>query len=166
MAKETLLKTVSRFPELIKAKASSSMARLSLRVWLGAGSSWAFGTPTPPWETSWVRSSQAFTSLPRGECPSSFRDWSSPPLGSSASSSWLKVSENPKVLVQKFIKLQMFCELFNLIIQDLQESCSSAEWFFDGFRSDYLLQCQLTALVWNLWRLPRYKVVFKFSVLL
>lgn len=66
----------------------------------------------------------------------------------------IESKENPKVLIPKLIELQMFCELFNLIIQDLQECCSSAQCFFDGFSSDDLLQRQQTALVWNLWRVP------------
>lgn len=58
----------------------------------GGDSSWACGTRTPLWETSWGLSSLEPLSPPRGECPSSSLDSSSLPLGSCASSSLLKVS--------------------------------------------------------------------------
>lgn len=58
----------------------------------GGASSWECGTRTPQWETSWAPSSQESLSPRHGECPSSSLGSSSPPLGSCASSSWLKVS--------------------------------------------------------------------------
>lgn len=61
----------------------------------GGDSSWACGTRTPPWETSWGLSSQEPLSPPRGGCPSLSLDSSSLPLGSCASSSLLKVSFHP-----------------------------------------------------------------------
>lgn len=98
-------------------------ARLSPRVPLDAGSSWASGTPTPRWETSWVRSSQAPTSPPPGGCPSSFLDSSSPPLGSSASSSWWKVR-----------KSQISRELLDLIVQPTPANTSSrVHWFLGSW---------------------------------
>lgn len=92
----------------VQVKRTCVMARLSLRVHLDVGSSWASGTPTPQWETSWVRSSQEFTSLRLGECLSLFLDSSLPPLASSASSSWLKVRK-----IQRFwSKSSLICKCF------------------------------------------------------
>jgi len=58
----------------------------------GGGSSWACGTPTPPWGTSWAPWSPEPSCPLSGGCPSSCPDSSSPPPACCASSSWWRVS--------------------------------------------------------------------------
>ena len=80
-----------QYPQTLDNGSSTASITVSLSVHpslalpLGVGSSWACGTPTPQWGTSWGPWSPAPTCPPTGACPSSCPASSSPQWAWSAS---------------------------------------------------------------------------------